>query len=178
MEPGERLLDIGSGHGRLLDYLEQEGFIHVFGLESNDRFIDRRQPSVVCGRGEQTPFKEKSFGAIFSIGLLSYIIDDLRRTQLMTEIYRILKPRGLLFMSCFVISGDRYHQKKYEQGQKQSGEYGIFESDSGGTFRHSKENELRALLSNFDILNWKRRQFITMNKREASGVIIEAQKQE
>jgi SAM-dependent methyltransferase len=176
VESGELLLDIGSGHGRLLDYLRSKGFKHVFGLESIVRFIDKNQPTVVCGKGERAPFKDRSFGAVFSIGLLSYILEDLKRTQVVNEIYRTLKPQGYLFMSCFVISGDRYHQNKYREGQIGSGEYGIFESDSGGTFRHSKENELRALLSNFDILNWKCRQFVTINKREAAGVIIEAQK--
>ena len=79
-------------------------------------------------------------------------------------------------MSCFVISDDDYHQGKYKMGQADHGTYGIFESDSGGIFRHSEENELRELLVNFQILSWKLRPFITMNNREASGVIIEAQK--
>jgi muconolactone delta-isomerase len=69
-----------------------------------------------------------------------------------------------------------YHQNKYREGQKEYGTYGIFESDSGGIFRHSDEDELRALLNNFHILSWKVRPFTTMNKRKASGVIIEAQK--
>jgi SAM-dependent methyltransferase len=176
VDPRECLLDIGSGHGRLVDYLGKKGFKHVIGLESNFRYLDKNQSNVVCGKGEQAPFKDKSFGAIFSIGLLSYIRENSKRKQLVNEIYRTLRPHGFLFMSCFVISDDRYHQKKYREAQIEFKEYGIFESDSGGIFRHSKENELRALLNNFDIINWKRRQFITMNKRKASGVIIEAQR--
>jgi SAM-dependent methyltransferase len=175
--PGELLLDIGSGFGRVLDYLEKKGFTHVFGLENNFRFLEKSHFSVVCGKGEQAPFKDESFGAIFSIGVLSYILEDSKRTQFLNEIYRILKPRSFLFLSCFLISGDEYHQKKYREGQIDSGIYGTFESDSGGIFRHSKENELRELLDNFHIVSWKQRPFITMNKRMASGVIIEAQKQ-
>jgi SAM-dependent methyltransferase len=176
VERGELLLDIGSGYGRVLDYLETKGFKHIFGLESNFRCLARNRSSVVYGKGEQAPFKEKSFGAIFSIGVLSYILEDTKRKQLVNEIYRTLKSRGFLFMSCFVISGDEYHQKKYREGPIESKEYGIFESDSGGTFRHSQEEELRELLVNFQILNWKPRPFTTMNGRPASGLIIEAQK--
>jgi SAM-dependent methyltransferase len=178
VEPGELLLDIGSGFGRVLDYLEKKGFTHVFGLENNFRFLEKSHFSVVCGKGEQAPFKDESFGVIFSIGLLSYILEDSKRTQLLNEIYRILKSRGLLFLSCFLISSDEYHQKKYREGQIESRTYGIFESDSGGIFRHSRENELRELLDNFRIVSWKPHPFTTMNKRPASGVIIEAQKQE
>jgi len=177
VDSGEFLLDIGSGHGRLLDYLGQKGFKHVFGLESNFRFLDKSLSSVVCGRGEQAPFKDKSFGAIFAIGLLSYILKESNRKQLVYEIHRTLKAQGLFFMSCFVISNDPYHQKKYREGHSKYGIHGVFESDSGGIFRHSEENELRELLDKFDILDWKPRPFTTMNKRQASGVIIEAQKQ-
>jgi SAM-dependent methyltransferase len=176
--PGELLLDIGSGYGRVLDYLGKKGFSSVFGLESNLRFLQKKSHlSVVCGKGEKAPFKDDSFGAIFSIGVLSYILEESKRKSILDEIRRILKPRGLLFMSCFVISDDEYHQKKYREGQVNFGTYGVFESDSGGIFRHSEENELRELLDKFDILDWKPRPFTTMNKRQASGVIIEAQKQ-
>jgi SAM-dependent methyltransferase len=176
VEPGELLLDIGSGYGRLLDYLKTKGFKHIFGLESNFRFLAKSRHFIVCGKGEQAPFKEKSFGVIFSIGLLSYILEDSKRTQLLKEIHRILKPQGLLFLSCFLISGDEYHQKKYREDQTKFGTNGTFESDSGGIFRHSKENELRELVDNFHIVSWKPRPFKTMNGRPASGVIIEAQK--
>jgi SAM-dependent methyltransferase len=176
VEHEELLLDIGSGRGRLLDYLEKRGFKHVLGLESNFLFLEKSSFSLVCGKGEQAPFKNEHFGAIFAIGLLSYILEDSRRTQLINEIYRILKPQGFFFMSCFVISDDDYHQEKYRTGRNDHGTYGIFESDSGGIFRHSEENELRELLGNFRILSWKLRPFTTMNNREALGVVIEAQK--
>jgi SAM-dependent methyltransferase len=176
VEPGELLLDIGSGYGRVLEYLETKGFKHIFGLESNFRFLAKSQYSIVCGKGEQVPFKDESFGAIFSIGVLSYILEDSKREQLVNEIYRTLKSRGLLFLSCFLISGDEYHQKKYRDGQTKYGTQGIFESDSGGTFRHSQEDELRKLLDNFHIVSWKPRPFKTINGRPASGAIIEAQK--
>ncbi|HUU52811.1 MAG TPA: class I SAM-dependent methyltransferase [Candidatus Heimdallarchaeota archaeon] len=177
MAPGELLLDIGSGFGRVLDYLEKKGFTHVFGLENNFRFLEKSHFSVVCGKGEQAPFKDESFGAIFSIGVFSYILEDSKRVQFLNEIHRILKPQGLLFLSCFMISGDEYHQKKYREGRTKYGTHGIFESDSGGIYRHSNEKELREILHKFHILSWKQRPFITMNKRMASGVITETQKQ-
>ena len=176
MGPEELLLDIGSGYGRVLDYLGNKGFTRVFGLESNLRYLEKSHLTVVCGKGEQAPFNGERFGAIFLIGLLSYILEDSKRVRLLNEIHRILKPRGLLFLSCFLISGDEYHQKKYREGRTKYGTHGIFESDSGGIFRHSQEDEYRKLLENFHILNWKTRPFQTMNRRPASGVIIEAQK--
>ena len=170
------LLDIGSGYGRLLDYLADKGFRHVIGLESNYRLLEKGNFPVICGRGEQAPFKDESFDAVFSIGVLSYILEDSNRIGFFSESRRLLKEEGMLFLSCFMISRDSYHRKKYAEGQKKFGIYGLFESDSGGIFRHSKEDELRALLHNFRILRWKSRAFTTMNDREASGIIIEAQK--
>ncbi len=167
---------MGSGYGRVLDYLGDKGFKHTIGLESDFQLLRKRPVSVVFGKGEQAPFKDKIFGAIFLIGVLSYIIEDTQRQSIFDEIQRILKPRGFLFLSCFLISPDGYHQKKYRQGQKKHEKYGIFESDSGGIFRHANEAELKKLLNNLEILEWKARMFTTMNKRDALGAIIEARK--
>ena len=176
MEPGEFLLDIGSGYGRVLDYLRKRGFNHVFGLEPDTRFIEKSHLEVVCGKGEQAPFKDECFGAVFLVGVLSYILEDSKRLQLFDEIHRILKKKGNFFLSCFLISDDDYHQKKYQEGHKGYGIFGMFESDSGGIFRHAIEEDLRTLLTHFHIRSWTIRPFTTMNRRKASGVIIEAQK--
>jgi SAM-dependent methyltransferase len=174
--PSEPLLDIGSGYGRVLDYLLDRGFVNVFGLEPSMKFLKKGDHPVVCGRGEQAPFRDECFGAVFLIGVLSYILEDSKRHKLFETAHRILKNRGLFFLSCFLISENDYHQKKYLEGQKKHKKYGIFESDSGGIFRHADEEELRELLKNFEILRWKPHPFTTMNRRPASGVIIEAQK--
>jgi hypothetical protein len=145
-------------------------------LEPSNRFPEKDIFPIVCGKGEQTPFKDECFGAVFLIGVLSYIQEDATRIQLLDEACRILKIGGFLFLSCFLISSDDYHQKKYREGEKRFGHYGLFESDSGGIFRHAHEEELRALLHNLHIRSWNTRPFTTMNLRKASGVIIEAQK--
>jgi SAM-dependent methyltransferase len=139
VDRGEILLDIGSGYGRVLDYLVDKGFKHTIGLESHFQLPQQRHQSVVFGRGEQAPFKEKIFGAISLIGVLSYIIEDKQRQSIFDEIQRILKPRGFLFLSCFLISPDGYHQRKYRESRNKHENYGIFESDSGGVFRHAEE---------------------------------------
>ncbi len=176
MRPGESFLDIGSGYGRILGYLGERGFKNVFGLEPDIQSLQKSHHPVVCGRGEQAPFKDECFGAVFLVGVLSYILEDLQRLQLFDEIFRVLKKKGFFFLSCFLISDDDYHQKKYREYRDEYGIYGIFESDSGGIFRHAKEEELRRLLTHFHIRNWIARPFTTMNRRKASGVIIEAQK--
>ncbi|MGD9346044.1 MAG: class I SAM-dependent methyltransferase [Candidatus Aminicenantes bacterium] len=177
MGRGKILLDIGSGYGRLLEYLKGKGFRHVLGLEPDFRFLRRGHFPSVCGKGEQAPFKDESFDAVFSIGVLSYILEDSKRIHLFDEIRRLLKKEGVFFLSCFLISSDDYHRTKYLEGEKKYGTHGIFESDSGGIFRHSGEDELKELLHNFRILRWKIRPFTTMNNREARGVTIEAQRQ-
>lgn len=176
MRPGESLLDIGSGYGRVLEYLGERGFKYVLGLEPDIQLLQKSRHIVVCGRGEQAPFKEECFGAVFLVGVLSYLLEDSQRLQLFDETHRILKKKGVLFLSCFLISDDDYHRKKYRECHKEDGIYGIFESDSGGVFRHAKEEELRRLLTPFHIRSWIKRPFTTMNRRKASGVIIEAQK--
>jgi SAM-dependent methyltransferase len=145
-------------------------------LEPEFRFLEKSSFPVVCGKGEQAPFKNGLFGAVYLTGVLSYILEDSKRVELLSEIHRILKRRGLFFLSCFLISIDDYHRKKYREGRIKYGTDSVFESDSGGIFRHTRESELKKLLGNFKILSWKTCPFTTMNRRSASGVVIEAQK--
>jgi len=100
-DDGGLFVDIGSGYGRVLDYLGNKGFTRVFGLESNLRYLEKSHLTVVCGKGEQAPFNGERFGAIFLIGLLSYILEDSKRVRLLNEIHRIFQSRSWRFTAPF-----------------------------------------------------------------------------
>ena len=173
------ILDIGSGYGRALDFFHSLGFSSLFGLEPDPRFfVEGRSYPVVAARGETAPFRSRSFGAVVMVGVLSYILEDKRREALFKELERILLPDGLLCGSCFLLSPDPYHQRKYRQGRTRFGVDGAFESDSGGIYRHSRAADLQRLLDHFDILHWKRETFTTQNQRQAQGLVFEAMKKE
>ncbi len=179
LDPSTPILDVGSGYGRALAFFRSLGFSSLYGLEPDPRFfVEGSSYPVAIAKGEAAPFHSGSFGAVVMVGVLSYILEDERREVLFKELERILPPEGLLCGSCFLLSPDPYHQRKYRQGRIRFGVDGAFESDSGGIYRHSRASDLRKLLDHFDILSWKQEMFTTQNKRQSLGLVFEALKKE
>lgn len=99
-----KILDIGSGMGKFISVCHEKGF-NCIGLESSQatcelakKFLKEEgsnKPDIVCGRGEELPFSDKSFDVITSITVLEHV-QDIRKT--ITESLRVLKKRGIFYL--------------------------------------------------------------------------------
>jgi SAM-dependent methyltransferase len=95
--PG-RLLDIGAGRGELLRAALMRGWDAV-GLEPAANFarIARRYSGaeIVEAKLERRPFPENSFDAVTLGAVLEHVFDP---AALLTEINRVLRPKGMLWL--------------------------------------------------------------------------------
>lgn len=96
-----RILDGGCGLGMDVLYLNSLGF-KATGLDISRKTIKRLKhkfpkQDFLAGDIRNTKFKPGSFDAYFSWGTFEHFEEGL--TKCFTEAYRILKPRGLLFIS-------------------------------------------------------------------------------
>jgi SAM-dependent methyltransferase len=88
-----RLLDIGSGRGRLRDVLPA-GW-PWFGIDSSPAQLrGERGQMVVLGDGARLPFPSATFGAVAALYMLYHLHDP---TSAIAEAWRVLVPGGLLF---------------------------------------------------------------------------------
>jgi len=94
-----RILDFGCGDGNLMDFLKEEGFTGVVGMEPDPVLLQRRltRRDVILSRGPELPFKSASFDAIVSMAVLHHLPDLETLRKQVSEFYRILKPGGSLF---------------------------------------------------------------------------------
>ncbi|MGA1874613.1 MAG: methyltransferase domain-containing protein [bacterium] len=110
-----RIIDIGSGTGRLLDCLvelfpgaELHGFDLAYGMVRQSREM---KPMDSCGRtgetrsafflqadAEKLPYRSASFDLVLSNAVYQWIPD---LTGAFQEVYRILKPKGIFCFSTF-----------------------------------------------------------------------------
>jgi ubiquinone/menaquinone biosynthesis C-methylase UbiE len=118
------VLDLGCGAGRHLVYLAQKGFFVVGqditseGLEMAQKrlYAEKLNNSILVNHDvTELPFPDKSFDAVISTNALHHnMLKDINRA--VDEIHRVLRDKGVLFVS---LTSDKQHyraQKRLEEG--------------------------------------------------------------
>ncbi len=100
-----RILDVGSGTGRLVTEAARRGY-DVFGLDYSyemlikaaavDKPMDGSGTPFLQGRIEHLPFKSGNFDVIISLGVIPHVKSP---EMALRELARLLKPGGTLIFS-------------------------------------------------------------------------------
>jgi tellurite methyltransferase len=128
--PGMRVLDAGCGAGRNLVYLLKSGF-EVWGVDESSGALDRTRrlaaalaPHLSAENFRTEPvermsFADNAFDVVLSSAVLHFARDEEQWQAMLKEMWRVLKPGGLLFARLAssigieekiqLIEGRRYH---------------------------------------------------------------------
>lgn len=109
-------IDIGCGAGRYANYLAEKN-ISVIAIDKyKEMYENNNNPNIKFMEADMSniPFKNNMFNLVLSIGVLhnAESINDYKKS--IKEIYRILKPKGILLISIFtndVITDDLINMK-------------------------------------------------------------------
>ena len=105
---GVRVLDAGCGYGRNLVHLLREG-CEVFALDADRAGVEhvRRLSASLAtglpdenfqvGQIEQMPFPDEFADVVISSAVLHFARDDQHFLAMLKELWRVLKPGGMLF---------------------------------------------------------------------------------
>ena len=111
LDKGERVLDLGCGEGRHVSSIAFDYNIESIGIDLSPDDIKKAKTKAqelsqvstkplqllfLAGDGTQLPFSDNSFDRIICSEVLEHIPDY---QQVLVEIQRILKPKGLLAVS-------------------------------------------------------------------------------
>ncbi len=96
-----KILEAGCGQGRWVVYLHQKGY-KTIGLEIYEDALKgtkKEFPSLPLIRGDvlRLPHPENSISAIISLGVVEHF--EMGSEEALREMYRILRPGGLLFLT-------------------------------------------------------------------------------
>jgi len=104
---GARILDIGCGEGRLLQYLEENGWLSVGAEPDAGRALKARQNCprtwIVNARAEALPFPAGSFNA--AVMECAFSLCDPEAA--VSELCRVLAPGGTAVITDLYASGDQ-----------------------------------------------------------------------
>ena len=122
LQPGQRVLDLGCGRGRVAAHMSRMSGAHITGLNIDpNQIAQARDFNAKCGFNENVfveqdfnalplPFDGESFDAFYQIQAFS-LCKDLR--QLCAEVFRILKP-GARFSMLDWVSFPAYDSQNSE----------------------------------------------------------------
>ncbi len=119
LRPGQTIIDLGCGNGRLLQFIEKEASnwhqktFHYVGLDTSSNLLSearKKYPGKTFQRGDMTkiPLKDKSADIIFCIRAFHHLPTRNLRQKSLKEIKRVLKPQGILILTVWDL-----WQKKY-----------------------------------------------------------------
>lgn len=107
---GETILDLGCGTGREMErILRIRNATKVVGLDNSakflgvarkrlSRYVKRGSAELVIGNaGKKLQFPSRSFDAVLSVELME-CLPETKRSRLLREIHRVLKPGGRVLM--------------------------------------------------------------------------------
>ncbi|WP_406291770.1 class I SAM-dependent methyltransferase [Streptomyces sp. NBC_00624] len=172
------ILDYGCGYGRTLKELEQEGFDNLAGVDTSPAMIERARrlhPGMrftVLDAPPLSPYSDAAFDAAVLFAVLTCIPDEGAQHRLITELNRVLKPGGTLYVSDFLLQDDERNRNRYDQSASRYDNYGVFETDEGAVFRHHPRSWFASLLCEFETLDTRDITVSTMSGHESTGIQI------
>ncbi|MES2216810.1 MAG: class I SAM-dependent methyltransferase [Pseudomonadota bacterium] len=149
------ILEYGCGYGRILAELSVKGYKNLHGIDFSEEMLQRGhkqypQLDLQLNDGYKIPFPDNSVDAVLLFTVLTCIASDADQVAVLTEIKRVLKPNGILYLSDFLLGEDEKNLKRYEANKEKYNTYGVFELDGGGVCRHHTLTWINQLLANFE----------------------------
>jgi ubiquinone/menaquinone biosynthesis C-methylase UbiE len=175
-----KVLDYGCGYGRIVHQFLDKGYNKVTGVDSSEEMIKRglkakRNLNIKHIQGNKIPFADNSFDLVLLIAVLTCIPFDEDQAALMLEINRVLKPKGLLYVSDLLINSDIRNKARYEKNT--NGRYGVFNLDEGAVLRHHNVEYLKnEVFNGFTLCYHKEFDVVTMNGNRSKSVQIIGEK--
>ena len=171
---GMAVLDVGCGYGRILNELYSNGFKNLIGIDYSQGMINRglkEHPylNLIKTDGDKIPFSDNEFDAVLLVAVLTSNTKDEEQENIISEIFRVLKDDGILYLTDFLINQDKRNLGRYQKYEDKYGIYGIFELPEGAVLRHHTEEHILKLTKNFDEIIFEKTVFDTMNGHKSNG---------
>jgi SAM-dependent methyltransferase len=167
LNPEAWILDCGCGYGRTLADLHRAGYHKLAGLDFSEAMLRRCQSeipdaAVVRNDGQSLPLKTSSVDAVILFAVLTCIPVDDEQRALLSEVERVLRPNGLLYISDLLVNHDQRNRERYAR-YASHGTYGVFELPEGVVVRHHTVEWIKEITGAFEKLEYEPFTVTTMN---------------
>jgi len=145
LKVGERVLDIGCGNGRLYQAIKDRNINYV-GIDNSEELIKRAKknyqlpiipphrdpalavasyqlPEFIVADALELIFQDKEFNHVFMMAVLPHIPSDELQIKALENAYRVLKPGGFLFTTCWNFWQPKMFWKNFKNRIKNKNNY-------------------------------------------------------
>ena len=127
------ILDVGCGYGRTLGELYYNGYRNLIGIDFSKGMIARGKQQfpyldLRVKDDAKISLPDASIDAVILFAVLTCIRTNEGQEQLLSEIKRILKPQGILYVNDFLLNTDERNLTRYAKYKET---YGIYSLISG-----------------------------------------------
>jgi len=169
-----KILDMGCGYGRTLNELYNQGFRDLTGIDYSQGMINRglrNYPNLNLLKtgGDKIPFPDDEFDAVLLVAVLTSNYKNEEQQGLISEIRRVLRDDGILYVNDYLINDDDRNIERYTKYKDKFGIYGVFELPEGAVFRHHTEEHISELTKDFKALVFEKTIYNTMNGHKSNG---------
>jgi tRNA (uracil-5-)-methyltransferase TRM9 len=107
LKEGEKVLDLGCGNGRWYQVFKEKK-VDYFGVDNSEKLIEIAKENFpdakfFIGDALNLSFPDNFFDKVYSIALLHHIPSENFRVEVLKETKRVLKPGGILILTCWRI---------------------------------------------------------------------------
>jgi SAM-dependent methyltransferase len=168
------LLDYGCGYGRTVAELARAGYENILGVDFSAGMLAHCRfelpgSQLVRNDGRTLPLKNSCVDAVLLFAILTCIPDGDEQRRLLSDVVRVLRPGGLLYLSDLLINDDQRNRERYERYAKAYKCYGVFELPEGVVVRHHRREWIDELTSAFARLEYEPFVVTTMNGNQSSA---------
>lgn len=174
VSPEKNILDVGCGYGRTLSELNKQGFRNLTGVDFSQAMINRGlklhpQLNLLKNDGDKLPFPDDTFDAVLLIAVLTCTANPQKQENIISEISRVLKKDGILYINDYLINNDQRNVERYQKYREKYGTYGVFELPEGAVLRHHTPEYILNLTKDYKELIFKKTIYNTMNGNKSNG---------
>lgn len=168
------ILDYGCGYGRTLMELQQYGYKNLVGLDFSEKMIERARKETsnidfVIKDSKNIKFDDNYFDAVILLFVLASVYSDKEQNSIISDIKRVLKPNGYIFIGDALINEDERNIKRYNEFKDKYGVYGTFEGEDGLIARHLLTDRAEEITSNFEKVSFNKYVVKTQNGNTTNG---------
>jgi ubiquinone/menaquinone biosynthesis C-methylase UbiE len=173
LSPTAQIIEYGCRYGRMMRILKSAGYHNLIGFDFAPNMITRglnENPDLdlrLLEKAYVIPCANESVDALVMATVLCCITNEKELKDLIDEIRRVLKLKGTLYITDFLICDHPRYQEKYASGLQRFGTWGIYTTNENLTVRHYTTEIIMNLLRPFDIQWFEQFDFKTMNQNPA-----------